>query len=330
MNARQQVEDWREAGGYIPHTPVSSSHLTLLPDDASADPTLSELDALYTAADSLSVEAALLHRRTLALLAWAGTILTLAFLLYDEASLLWMIMVVGAMLLAEGYLERRAVSSDNHGRYVEYRALAECLRVQAYLRYAGTSISVSSLLSFTQKDEMPWVANVMEELSSKATPPQAAHDIRFSWLEGQRNYHEQAGRKSALQLARSEQIVRSATAASIILYLFALGFELACGGWLLPPIIQTAHLSAWRAGLKIALGSMSAASLFVSGYYDNLSVPRVYADHQRLERFYAQMEDRIAKEGQTDALLVEIAREELMENANWCSYQQDDAPNLTL
>ena len=38
----------------------------------------------------------------------------------------------------------------------------------------------------------------------------------------------------------------------------------------------------------------------------------------------------IQEEGQTDALLTALAREELIENGNWCSYQRDNAPEISL
>jgi hypothetical protein len=49
-----------------------------------------------------------------------------------------------------------------------------------------------------------------------------------------------------------------------------------------------------------------------------------------MERFFARMSERLQEEGQTDALLTALAREELIENGNWCSYQRDNAPEISL
>ena len=42
------------------------------------------------------------------------------------------------------------------------------------------------------------------------------------------------------------------------------------------------------------------------------------------------MSAEIEKRGQTEALLTVLAREELTENGNWCSYQRDNKPDLSL
>ena len=34
--------------------------------------------------------------------------------------------------------------------------------------------------------------------------------------------------------------------------------------------------------------------------------------------------------GQDESLLLLLGREELIENGNWCSYQQDNTPDLSL
>jgi hypothetical protein len=49
-----------------------------------------------------------------------------------------------------------------------------------------------------------------------------------------------------------------------------------------------------------------------------------------MERFFARMSERLLEEGQTDALLTTLAREELIENGNWSSYERDNAPEISL
>ena len=82
--------------------------------------------------------------------------------------------------------------------------------------------------------------------------------------------------------------------------------------------------------LKLLLGGISAATLFMSNYYGRLSLSRVASDHEKMERFYAAVSDRIDRYGQTDALLMLLAREELIENGNWCSYQRDNSTDFSL
>lgn len=96
------------------------------------------------------------------------------------------------------------------------------------------------------------------------------------------------------------------------------------------PLLPAENAEGWRTLLKIALGSISAMTLFVANYYGRLSLPRVLSDHGKMERFFARMSEKLLDEGQTDALLTTLAREELIENGNWCSYQRDNTPEISL
>ena len=86
----------------------------------------------------------------------------------------------------------------------------------------------------------------------------------------------------------------------------------------------------YRTILKIVLGLLSALTLLIAGYYGNLSLPRTRSDHRKMERFYTEMGENLARFGQSDALLTHIAREELIENGNWCSYQRDNTPDICI
>jgi hypothetical protein len=48
-----------------------------------------------------------------------------------------------------------------------------------------------------------------------------------------------------------------------------------------------------------------------------------------MERFYGKMSAQLEKNGQTEELLTVLAREELVENGNWCSYQRDNKPDFS-
>ena len=301
----------------------------LLPKEAERDPVLLHFKRVYHNADSLSLSAARVYRYILMLLAAAGTALTLAFLLYDEAELYWMILVCGGMLAASWFLQKAAARTDCHRRYIEYRALAEWLRVQAFLRYAGTSLHAVDLLTWSQRDETAWIVAALQAMEI-GPPPADVHEIRGCWVEDQRNYHHKAIRKSALNMKKSDRVVTAAILISITLYLSAVGVELLCGGLLFTPVAKLPDLELWRTLLKIALGALSAATLFISGYFGKQSLPRIYSDHCKMEQFYARMSERLLREGQTDELLSELAREELIENGNWVSYERDNTPDLSI
>ena len=300
-----------------------------LPEGQDSDPLLKGMETVSRAAGRLSRQYAKRYRCVLALLAIASALLTFAFLMYDEAQMLWMILVCGILVLAAWGCHRYAVFSDCHRRYIEYRVLAECLRVQTYLRYAGSSMQAAELLSWTQQEETAWVMAALYALTI-GDAQRAMHDIRICWVEDQRKYHQKAAKTSGQKFEASERVVQCALVLSIGLYLLGVGYELLCGGILFRPVIPVADIELWRTVLKILLGTISAGTLFVANYYGRLSLPRTVSDHQKMERFYAKLSEQLEKRGQTEKLLTVLAREELIENGNWCSYQRDNKPDISL
>ena len=302
---------------------------SVLPAHTPDDALLERMDRVRACAGALSGQFARRYRRVLAALAAAGALFAAAFLLYDEAQAIWLILVCGALLAAAWGIMRYAAHSACHRRYLELRALAECWRVQIFLRYAGSTAEAADLLTWTQREETAWIARALAALTA-GPPPTEPHDVSAYWVEDQRQYHQAAGRCAAQRSDGSDRVVRAALILSVALYCAAVVFELLCGGVICPAILPVADAEAWRTVLKIALGLISAVTLLIAGYYGNLSLPRTRSDHRKMERFYAEMGGVLARFGQTDAVLSRIAREELIENGNWCSYQRDNTPDISI
>ena len=320
----QKTEDYnRSACG------LNLDQRSRLPENPENDPVLSHIELVGRASGKLSLRSAKRYRRVLAFLAAAGALLTFAFLMYDEAEATWMILICGVMLAFAWGCQRYASRSDCHRRYIEYRVLAECMRVQTYLRYAGSRINAAELLSWTQQEETSWVQAALYALTI-GNPPESEHAIRACWVDEQRDYHKDAAGRSARDLHVSERTVYAALLLSIALYLGAVIFELLCGGLVLKPSIQVSDVELYRTVLKIVLGTISVVTLFVANYYGKLSLSRTLSDHRKMERFYSKMSSLIETFGQTEELLTTLAREELIENGNWCSYLRDNSPDFSL
>ena len=283
----------------------------------------------YDAADALSLLFARQYRRALYGLALAGTALTLAFLLYDEASLKWMILLCGAALVFASRLLRLTRKTACHRRFIEYRELAEALRVQKYLREAGSALEVQRLMTWTQRQETPWILCALCAVNA-APPPEKTADVVTRWVDGQREYHQSAGGKTAAQRKKKERILGVAMRISALVYLVTLAYELVFGGMLFAPLIRLSNPETGRTVIKIVLGTLSAATLFMAGYYGKMSLERVTADHEKMEKFYEKAADRLARCGQNEQILEVLVREELTENGNWSSYQRDNAPEMNV
>jgi hypothetical protein len=293
------------------------------------EPEIRKMEAVYCAADSLSIRFAKIYRRTLSTLAVLGTVVMFTFLLYDEAEMIPMMLACGAALLLAILVTREAKRFASHRRYIEYRTLAEALRVQLFLHYAGSRTEAQHLMTWTQQRETPWILCAVCAVNAEK-PPEKIRDIRGCWVENQRTYHEKAGRRTAAQCGRNDRLLRLTAVCAVLLYCGGVLFELLCGGLILTPAVQVQNPGFWRTLLKILLGTVSAGALFLASYYGKMSLERKRTDHVKMEAFFRTIDRQMEQWGQTEELLETLAREELTENGNWCSYQRDNAPELNL
>ena len=299
----------------------------MLPEADESDTALRYLEALYNAADGLSLRFLQQFRKALACLALAGTVLTFAFLLYDEGSMVPMILICGAALLYAFHCYRQTTRSECHRKYIEYRALAETVRVQMYLRYAGSRLEVQRLMNWSQQQETAWILCTICAVNG-VPQPEKQRDILGCWVEGQRTYHREAGKKKAGQMAKNDRILGTAMKISILVYAATLIYEFVFGGLIIRPLLPLSDPESGRTLIKIVLGTLSAGTLFMANYYGKMSLRRVTTDHGKMEKFFEKAADQLIRCGQKEHILEALAREELAENGNWCSYERDNAPEL--
>ena len=152
-----------------------STPFTHIMDDVT-EPSLQKIDELYGAADVLSLQSAERYRRTLLAMSTVGTLLAIAFLLYDEVYLSGMIIACGVLVLVLFYMNRQAVRLQCHKNYLEYRLLAEGARVQFFLYKAGIRINVADLLPWSWQFNVPWTAEVLREAGSGEQEENMASD----------------------------------------------------------------------------------------------------------------------------------------------------------
>ena len=286
------------------------------------DPALKAIDELYGAADILSIKNAVKHQRILLALSIIGTLITMGFLLYDEAELHGLILACTVMILFLFYIRRKAHTLDCHRKYIEYRVLAETLRVQFFLSVAGVQKQVVDILPWFIRQGLPWIEDVLKSL-----PKMSSHErnpiINF-WILDQRAYHNGALAKAENKKNRDNRTTRVVIAITIIAYLITLFFEL----FIFTQNPRNVDVNAVRAILKIIVGTMSAVTLFTSSYYGKLSLTYTINDHKRMIALYNNAEREIARKGETEEILVDLAREFLIENSTWYSYQTKNKPDL--
>ena len=122
--------------------------------------TLTTIDELFGAADVLSIQNANKHRVFLLTLSVLGSLLTFAFLLYDEVEIYGLILVCGVLVLCLYAIYRVSDKTQSHRKYLQYRVLAEALRLQFFLSYAGIRTQVIELMPWSIQQSIPWLKEV--------------------------------------------------------------------------------------------------------------------------------------------------------------------------
>ena len=313
MNRKTQFEqDKRTYKGELTHIAKPSN-----------DPFVMELDELYGAADALSLKNAIKHRRILLALSAVGTLLTLLFLLYDEAELYGLILACGMMIIALFLIRFIADRSQCHRKYLEYRVLAEALRIQYYLYLTGIKESVTALLPWSVKFEMPWIAECIAALPEP--DPKHREPVIGFWIKDQSEYHQLKLGQMMKKNRRDNRVAVITLVITILTYVAAIGFELYVF------YHQTAiDVNFVRAVIKVVVGTMSALTLFTGNYYGKMSLPNVIDDHERMIALYQHVGEKINNEGENDELILSLARECLNENSAWYAYQKKNQPDLVI
>lgn len=287
-------------------------------------PELRGIDRLYGEADALSLKNAKMHRRVLMELSAVGTLLTLFFLLYDEAELYGLIIACGAMILSLFLIRYIADRSQCHRKYLEYRVLAESLRVQYYLFLTGVKVRVSELLPWSIKQGLPWITEIMSE--QPIPQSNETHPIADCWINDQKEYHKTKLVSAVKKNRRDNRIAAATIIITIAAYIAAMVFEVLVSQNLTDGI----DVNLFRAVLKVVVGTMSAATLFTGNYYGKMSLPNIIDDHKRMIALYESVEEKFRAEGESSEIILDLARECLNENATWYAYQNKNKPDLVI
>ena len=288
---------------------------------------------IYDAADSLSIKYQKKYKRSLVSLALIGVGMVLAFLIYDELDFRICLIIWGVLLIMGALIFRVGNRHEFHRKYIEYRMFAECLRVQKVLDKARINVNAASFYTWTHSDETFWIRKAISALgvSKNETSVDAENIVSEqsydkAWIEEQLSYHESASiltKKKDKSNAIFGLVLKILTIASFIV---SLVLEYFFGN-----VMQNIYLGIYlRTYFLVLIGTLSALTLLLSLYYGKLNLNRKYEDHINMAKLYKRALKLFERGGVTDEVILEIAREEIIENGNWYSYTKEDTLDINI
>jgi hypothetical protein len=184
------------------------------------------IDRLFGAADWLAMH---FQRRVLLamrVLYTVAALMAIAFTVYDNVpSQDNMLYVFLLLFVVGGYIVTLANRRGWHRKYLDYRALAEGLRVQSYWRRAGLPLTDDAEFgrdNFLQKQdvELGWVRNVMRSAALEdgggTAAPHAVAEVVAEWIgDGERQGQLEYYRRKAAQRARTHRVTEAIGLASL-------------------------------------------------------------------------------------------------------------------
>jgi hypothetical protein len=296
-----------------------------LPQAASAalDPEQRRLARMFAAADGLSIHYRKVGDRVLRMLIASGLVMTAAYEAYSRILPIRAMLGVylGAFaLVCVVYVWHRNVGALQ--KHLDYRALAEGLRVRYFWSLAGIRTSVTAVYLRQQNDELQWIREALRPSS----PPHRDRvvDPEFvyrAWVTDQAGYFG----ASARRLNRTGRFVKW-----ISLGFFAAGLVKTAALFVFwDRLDEMGSFGHWSAVGSV--GSLPIVGALIDALSDSMGYAARSKQHAILAGVFSRATDAYAKlcerSGDTLAelqlLLEQLGREALFENQDWLTLRRD-------
>jgi len=228
----------------------------------------------------------------------------------------------------------RITKQDYKNKHLDYRALAEGLRVQFFWRLAGLPDTVVDHYLHKQRSELDWirngirVANLLCDSSYEqhsANAPADASDGRYHlilqhWVDNQQSYFTKAAQRDHAKLKANERWVNWFFIAGIILVLALFILQLLqlsfiSGEWLHNELFI--ELLIVLSGLTLVITAMK------EGYGDKMAYNEQIRQYQRMTHLFQHSHKRLKmaiiheKRETAEHVVRELGEEALAENGDW-------------
>jgi hypothetical protein len=283
--------------------------------------------ARHAAADTLSV---IFQRRDRRLIGWIYGVFAVAFLLYGMID--WVPALVAFHVLSVPViwlLVRRGRRGKIEDRFLDYRALAEGLRVLAFWTLAGIPERVSASYLSKHAGIVSWIRLAIRSVEVLTGAPEAGAPgdgrggarelVRAGWVEAQHAYF---GARKA-RMARWSRVTGAGVAVAFGLTFVVASVYLAFALAEAVPGWRPVYRAFGAAGLghddfQAALGIVAALGVAIEAYRKRRAFAELARQYAAAEQLFATARARLADPAWSpEVVFAAIGKEALLENGEW-------------
>lgn len=212
---------------------------------------------------------------------------------------------------------RNAKKKEYQTKFLDYRSLAEGLRVQFFWEYAGIRECAGDYYLRKQKSELDWIRYALRTIAIPSddeafTPVEHQSESRYErmllvlkhWVEDQAKYFPRAMKRDHQKLYKLELLIN---------FFFALGIALAA----LQLTSEPQHF------LVVAIGLAPLVAALLGGYIERNALVGHIKQYERMGELFSHAKQWLQKmmtEGkrhEATEFIVELGKEALTENGDW-------------
>jgi hypothetical protein len=285
------------------------------------------LQQLFGVSDELAIAYQRRVRRSLEAIFWLAILTTSFYGLFSQfhersVRLQAYVLVPYLLMLVTAYaIYYVARRSDIHNRFVEYRALAEGLRVQCYWAACGVEMNVADLYLERHPAQLRWIrfalraATLMPGTPERpsAGPPDRAVEAMRLWVGDQRQYFAKSLERSRRLERRARYVVRG---------IFVLG-GCATLALALKSHLQVILPYATEVGF---FGILSpAAATAIVALVNKLGLLYQVRHYSRMLEIYSRAEQYLdpGAAASLTAVAIAVGREALRESGGWVLFRRE-------
>ena len=250
---------------------------------------------------------------------------TYAHLLPNAGPLLLLYAVIFGGIFWWFYHARKA---EHQERFLDYRALAEALRVAVYWKLAGIQTPIGHEYPIKQPSELAWVRivlrtyDMLHQVDGSAVKVEPDDKplmlVRDLWVDGQRAYFKRQGdehhRVAEMREAQSLALLALSPIIGLVLW-----------------VLLERHVvgEVWHHLFLVSMGLVAGLAAVIAGYVEKLAHNAHARQYDRMRMVFEHalrlIDDKRIAAPPSDraALYVELGREAMKENAEWVAiYRQ--------